>query len=150
MVLSYSDGRTFAQGACHCTIDPWSGPGLNRIILDVLVEGILGKAVVDTGGAFLVLSQPIADFLRPRLVDALGPGKIGVRGQTIEGTLYRLRLGLLAAQGQGENLDIEVTALLPEPQNAYDLPTILGLAGCLERLRFAVDPGDDTFHFGAI
>jgi hypothetical protein len=149
-MLSYSDGRPFTQGACHCTIGPMSGSGLNRIMLDILVEGIREKAVVDTGGAYLVCSRDISAYLRPLLVDALGPGEIGVRGRTIGGTLYRLTLSLLADRGQGENLDFSVTALLPEPETHYGLPTILGLVGCLERLRFAVDPSDETFHFGAI
>ena len=29
-----------------------------------------------------------------------------------------------------------------------ELPSFLGLMGCLERMRFAVDPLDNTFYFG--
>lgn len=149
-MLIYSDGRPFAQGACHCTIGRLGRSSSNRIILDVLVGGITDEAVVDTGGVYLVCRREISDYLRSSLVDELGPEEIGIRGQNIKGMLCRLTLSLLADKGQGESLDLDVTALLPEPDSPYDLPTVLGLTGCLEFLRFALDPSDNTFHFGAI
>src|SRR5207249_4481430 len=33
-------------------------------------------------------------------------------------------------------------------ESGPDLPSILGLHGCLERARFAFDPATDTFYFG--
>jgi len=32
----------------------------------------------------------------------------------------------------------------------WNLPSFMGLSGCLERIRFAVDSATDTFYFGAI
>ena len=150
-MLIYDDGRPFAQGACRCTIGPVSGSGSSsRIILRVLVEGIADKAVVDTGGVYLVCSQEISESLRSSLRDGLVPAAVSIRGRSITGMLHRLKLSLLAGKGQGESLDLDVTALLPDAESGYNLPTMLGLTGCLERVRFAVDPVIDTFHFGPI
>jgi hypothetical protein len=65
------------------------------------------------------------------------------------GRLYRLTLTLLA--DQGEDVMIQTTAFVPEPEEAEhwgDLPCLLGLYGCLERVRFAVDPRAELFYFG--
>jgi hypothetical protein len=67
----------------------------------------------------------------------------------VHGRLYRLNLTLLA--DEGEDLTIQTTAFVPEPDEAEgwgDMPCILGLYGCLERLRFAVDPHTEPFYFG--
>jgi hypothetical protein len=149
-MLKYDDGRPFAQGTCQCTIGTLGRSRSTRLILNVLVEGIKDKAVIDTGGVYLVCSREISEYLRSSLPDQLVPAEVNIRGAGIKGTLYRLTLSLLADKGQGESLDLDVTALLPEPDSAYDLPTMLGLMGCLEFLRFALDPSDGTFHFGAI
>src|SRR5215813_11984797 len=36
----------------------------------------------------------------------------------------------------------------PLPENVPELPSILGLHGCLERARFAFYPASDTFYYG--
>ena len=67
----------------------------------------------------------------------------------VYGRLYRLTLTLLA--DEGEDVTIQTTAFVPEPEEAEhwgDLPCILGLYGCLERARFAVDPRTEQFYFG--
>jgi hypothetical protein len=150
-MLSYSDGRPFTQGACPCTIGPMSGFGASsRIALAVLIEGIETEAVLDTGGAYLVLSSQIGALLRSWLAEPLDLKEVNIRGQTIPGTLHRVDLTLVSSKEHGQNLIVEATAFLPSPGSSYDLPPMLGLTGCLERLRFAVDPSDDTFHFGAV
>jgi hypothetical protein len=53
--------------------------------------------------------------------------------------LYRLTLTILPQEGDA--LVMQATAFVPEQQeeeSSSDLPSILGLYGCLERLRFAV------------
>lgn len=149
-MLTYSDGRSFSQGACHCLISPLDNSCLNRIILQVNIEGIEDKAVIDTGGAYLICSREISDYLRPSLMPEDISQEIQVRGLNIKGTLHRFTLRLLADEGNGVDIDIDATALVPESNSSHNLPTILGLMGCLERLKFAVDPSDDTFYFGDI
>lgn len=150
-MLQFRDGRIFAQGACCCSLGPITGSGpSSRISLRVQVEQIETDAVVDTGGIYLVCSRDIAEFLRPFLSAGVGHDTIRVRGEKVPGVLYPVRLSLLADDGCGESLDLDVTAFVPDSGAPYDLPTMLGLTGCLERLRFAVDPTDDTFFFGAM
>jgi hypothetical protein len=57
----------------------------------------------------------------------------------------------LVATG-GESLTFEATAFLPETETQGDwaLPSFLGWQGCLERIRFAVDPAEEVFYFGAL
>ncbi|MBN1484372.1 MAG: hypothetical protein JXA37_06580 [Chloroflexia bacterium] len=75
---------------------------------------------------------------------------MGIRDRTYQGELHRLSLVLKAQDG--ESVALEVTAFLPRlrPGETWNLPPFLGLRGCLERLRFAVDPASDTFYFGAL
>jgi len=40
------------------------------------------------------------------------------------------------------------TWFYPLPENVPELPSLLGLHGCLERARFAFDPASDTFYCG--
>lgn len=71
-----------------------------------------------------------------------------VRGIKYQGQLYRLPIKFLAAEG--ESFELEVTAFIPhlEPGQEWLFPSFLGLQGCLEFLRFAVDPGANVFYFG--
>jgi len=72
-----------------------------------------------------------------------------LRGVFVHGRLSRLTLTLLA--DAGEDATIQTTAFVPEPDEAEhwgDMPCILGLYGCLERMRFAVDPYTERFYFG--
>ena len=53
---------------------------------------------------------------------------------------------------EGESLAIDATAFVPAltPRQQWDgeLPCVLGLRFCLERMRFAVDPQRELFYFG--
>ena len=48
--------------------------------------------------------------------------------------------------------DVLITEAGGDPDAGYEnvpeLPSILGLHSCLERVRFAFDPATDTFYFG--
>jgi len=111
---------------------------------------ILAEAVVDTGGVYLFCNPEIARRLALTPTEALsGVQTILFRGALVHGRLYRLSLTLLA--DEGEDVTIQTTAFVPEPEEAEhwgDMPCLLGLYGCLERLRFAVDPRTEHFYFG--
>jgi len=79
---------------------------------------------------------------------ALGAQTILFRDERVRGTLHRLTLTLLAEEGG--DLQLDVTAFVPDVsyEGVPELPSILGLHGCLERVRFAFDPVTDTFYFG--
>ena len=48
---------------------------------------------------------------------------------------------------------VDATVFVPDlkPDQAWgDLPSFIGLSGCLERMRFAVDPATEMFYFGPL
>jgi hypothetical protein len=105
---------------------------------------------VDTGGVYLFCHPEIARRLSLTLAEALSEVQtILFRGVLVHGRLYRLTLTFLA--DEGEDVTIQTTAFVPAPDEAEhwgDLPCLLGLYGCLERVRFAVDPRTERFYFG--
>lgn len=101
---------------------------------------------------FSFVPPPIANRLQLDENDSLGEDVVGIRGSNVRGRLHRVNLKFLAEEGQ--SLTLEVTALIPkdtrEERWVSELPCFLGLHGCLERLRFAVEPYTETFYFGPI
>ena len=63
----------------------------------------------------------------------------------IEGRVERIPLRLPAADG--DSLTVEATWFI-SPQ--WPGPNVLGWRGCLERFRFALDPGEDRFYFAEL
>jgi hypothetical protein len=117
----------------------------------VAIDGVVTHAMVDTGGIYLVCHPRLATHLRLEPAEAIsGLQALLFRGAVVQGRLYRLTLTLLAQEG--DDVVIQATTFVPEPQEEEswgDLPSILGFYGCLERLRFAVDPRTETFFFGS-
>ena len=100
-------------------------------------------AIFDTGATWSVLNSRIADALH--LIGEPGEETIAIstRLGTFMGEL--IRLGLTLPTDDGEVVSLEVPFLVCEDWYA---PTFLGYQGLMDRLAFAVDPSDDTFHFG--
>lgn len=105
------------------------------------------EAMLDTGAQWCLLPSDLAARLgldtsadpeQPRLHTRLG---------RLTGRLERLDLYLLA--DDGEDLRIDATFFItPE----WPGPPVIGWVGCLERLRFALDPSREPgdFYFGAL
>jgi len=149
MLLRFENEDPFAQGRCTYEYRPASErEDTPRIIVPVQIEGIATRAIIDTGGVYLICDPEIAEFLTLDPTESLGTETLGIRGMRYAGNLYRLLLGLMATEG--EELQVEVTAFVPQLaiSDEWALPSFLGLQGCLERLRFAVDPSHETFYFG--
>lgn len=150
MTLAFPNGESFAIGFTGYEYRPaTSHETTPRLVLEVEIEGILVEAVVDTGGVYLFCHPAIARRLSLTPSEALSEVQaILLRGVLVQGRLYRLSLTLLA--DEGEDVIIQTTAFVPEPEEAEhwgDLPCLLGLYGCLERARFAVDPRTERFYF---
>lgn len=150
MLLTFPNEESFATGATDYFYDPIPGSDTSaRLILPVSVEGRFISAVVDTGAPFLVCSPELGEDLGFDPVFALGPHIMRIRGYAVKGSLHRVSLVLLATEGY--DLPLEATAFVPEPeekQMGHNFPSFLGLYGCLERVRFAVDPFYNKFYFG--
>ncbi|NJK76677.1 MAG: hypothetical protein HC849_25365 [Oscillatoriales cyanobacterium RU_3_3] len=72
-----------------------------------------------------------------------------VRGMRLEGSVIRLNMKLIAEEG--EDLDVDATAFIPDVEEFWgDFPSFIGQIGFLERIRFAIDPLNDTFYFGQL
>jgi hypothetical protein len=148
-MLRFDDGRFFSQGACTFLYRPATEQDTTpRIMIGVQIEDFHTEAAVDTGGVYLICDPEIADLLELDPSNALGTDKLRIRGFEVRGTLHRVSLTLLAQEGQ--SLELEVTTFVPRLQSneLWILPPFMGLAGCLEFLRFAVDPGNNVFYFG--
>jgi hypothetical protein len=153
MLLKFEDGRPFAQGAATYRYRPATQrETTDRIHVVVRIEHIIEtQAVLDTGAVYFVCDPEIADLLD---LDPASGWEVDrpllIRGYRVSGTLHRLYLTLSAEEG--ESLTLEVPAFVPhlQPNELWDLPYFMGLFGCLECIRFAVDPATKTFYFGAI
>jgi hypothetical protein len=151
MTLAFPTGEPFTLGVMGYEYrSATSQETTPRLVLEVAIDGILVESVVDTGGVYLFCNPYIAHRLALAPAAALsGAQTVLFRGVLVHGRLYRLSLTLLA--DEGEDLTIQTTAFVPEPDEAEgwgDMPCILGLYGCLERLRFAVDSHTEQFYFG--
>jgi hypothetical protein len=155
MLLRFEDGRPFSQGACKYRDRPATELETTpRIFIIVKIEGLPTETAVDTGGVYLLCNPEIAEKLHldPAsgfATDSLMIPRLGLR---VAGTLHRLSLTFLAEEGK--SLRLEATAFVPRLQlnknKLRKLPSFMGLMGCLERIRFAVDPTTNTFYFGPI
>lgn len=149
-MLRLANGEVFATGVCRYEDQhPKDPPGNTRIVILVEIGGIVTQATIDTGGAFFILDPELAEAI-PGEFDPAERHKISFRGNDIWGTLSRCWITLKA--GAGKSQQVEVTAFIPDWDNMrpWMHPSILGLSGCLEALRFAVDPKTNLFYFGPL
>ena len=152
-MLTLENGEIFANGATiyeFRSVTPDEEQN-KRIILPVSIDGLLSMAVIDTGAPYLIIDPVTTERLG--LVDevALERTEIRIRGVKYSGKLFRLDVQLNAVEG--ENLGFQATAFVPDPGQEDkwgELPSFLGIEHCLERVRFAIDPGQYKFHFGAL
>lgn len=124
-----------------------------RVLVQVEIMGFQTRAMIDTGGIYMICSPQIGMFMEFEGLPSLGEAKIGIArlGGIVEGSLFRVPLKILPEAGNVPVL--EVTAFVPDNPNLYrmedDMPyVVLGYYCCLERLRFAVDPLSNRFYYG--
>ena len=148
MRLGSVDGRAFATGEARFTSQPAHAVDrLARIYLHVEIGAVHAEAVVDTGGAYLVLDPAMA--VRAEIGPPVHSDRIAIRGFVFTGTVHRIPVTIPA--DAGEPLTFEATVFVPElgPEEPWPLPSYLGWQGCLDRIRFAIDPRDERVYFGA-
>jgi hypothetical protein len=149
-LLTTMSGETFATGSARCYPDHVSSTDrLARLFVRLRIGEEEVPAVVDTGGAYLVLSPRIGADLGLNSTTAIGREIITIRGFSYAGAIHRVPVTLPATEG--EPLTFDATAFVPEMPagESWPLPSYLGWQGCLERIRFAVDPADELVYFGS-
>jgi hypothetical protein len=142
-VLYQQDGSPFATGKSVYLDEDLSQPSATaRIQVRVAFEGQQMLALLDTGAAWSVVQTEFARALG--LLERDGePKTISSRHGTHDGKLVRVTAELLAEEGTSIQLDS--TVFVSEDWTAG---TFVGYHGLLERVRFAVDPSENSFLFG--
>lgn len=149
-LLFFANGETFATGALPFKYVPATETETtNRILMPVEVQGIRTWAVVDTGAPYVICAPKVAADAGIDPTSALKKDRMLIRQMRLDGFVYRLNLTLKAEVG--EDLNVDATVFVPEVEEFWgDFPSFIGLAGFLERIRFAIDPNTDTFYFGQL
>ena len=99
----------FASGA-RASRDAFAGRGneIPTVIVDIEINGIRTEAVLDTGGIYLIVHPDLVD-VDP--AEGLLHTHVWLQGHRIDGSLHRVQLVIPAEEGN--NLQVEATALLP-------------------------------------
>src|SRR5579862_6413729 len=149
MLFTAPSGNVLCTGSCNYDSRPSrAADSTNRLYVTVNIETVRTEAVIDTGAPYLVLNPSLAHSLNLYTTDSL----LRVPFQAVNffgfGDIHRVTLELLA--DRGSSFAVDVTALVPvvAPEQEWDLPVVLGWDGCLERIRFAIDPVYQMFYFG--
>jgi hypothetical protein len=126
----------------------WTDWPVDNHVLLVAIPAVIGNTIEDAALLFDSASDCcIINAANAR--EAGWPGGLGLGTQwlssrlgTFEGTIDRLQLTFRGFNG--ESMIIDATWLIIED---WPGPTVLGWKGCLERMRFAVEPMDNWFYF---
>ena len=150
--LSFADGEPFATGVTEYVYQPATPQdSFPRLILNVEFEGISSSAILDTGAPYAICAPSVARRLALTPQQSLEKIRMIIRGVSVEGDLFRLAIRFVTLYGGDMDVDATVFVLGPESEESWgDLPSFIGLSGCLERMRFAVDPTSDSFYFGPL
>ncbi len=151
MHLSTANGELFTTGMASYSYRPAINDISNRIILQVEIEGVFVEAIVDTGSPYVVCPPYISGLIGFDPSTATESILFKVRGIDMQGSLYRA--AILFPAEKGEDLIVDGTVFVPDQewQEVWgEQPAFIGLTGCLERMRFAVDPENDIFYFGSV
>jgi hypothetical protein len=100
-------------------------------------------ALLDTASEWCVLPPGLATELADDLEVIVAPTHLHTRFGLITGSLGRLTVRFPAADG--EPLAVDATCFTSE---SWPGPMVIGWKGCLERMRFGLDPSEEAFYFG--
>lgn len=130
-------------GSAGYLADYIEGPHEIFVAIECLVGDFSLNALLDTGSQRCVLPARIAVAIEEvAAADGLVE-RMSTRFGSITGRLLRLPLALVAEDG--ETLDVDATWFVSAE---WPGPAIVGWKGCLERVRFALDPTREQFYFG--
>jgi hypothetical protein len=150
-MLLFGDGQSFATGKMTYEYRPTSQhTASNRLYLRVEINSLPLLAIVDTGTPYVIVQPKYARLLQLDPTEALEEIKLKIRGTIFKGQIHRVPVDLPASEG--ESMSLEATVFVPETDEESwgDIPSFLGMVGFLERIRFAIDPDEDSFYFGTL
>ena len=143
-MLRFRDGSAFTTGmSSYFDADPSHPSETSRIHVRVEFDGASVLALLDTGAAWSMLNAELAQELG--LFERDGESKtISSRVGKIKGKLVRATTTLVADEGESIEFDSTVFVSGDWPEGNF-----IGYSGLLERIRFGIDPGSNSFAFGA-
>jgi hypothetical protein len=149
-LLQFTDSdEPFAMGAVGF-VTPRESEEKERITVNIEIEGLSTMAILDTGAPYSICDREIADQIGFDPDDGVKADPINMWAGEMKGTIHRVNLSLLA--DEGESLFLDVPVFVPDTENQEFVagfpPSFLGLIGCLQSMRFAIDPFSQTFYFG--
>ncbi len=146
-MLIRQDGATFSIGRSRFADRAEdSQEQAAKILVKIAPEslGVVLLAQMDTGAPWSILDAQVAEALA--LLHGDGePKRLSTRIGVFNGRLERTRIHIVADEGDSLGVDATVWVSPDWPGS-----TFLGYGGLLERIRFAIDPGDSSFYFGPI
>ena len=103
------------------------------------------SALLDTGSEWCVLPADLAAATGYASVAEEANEELHTRFGILRGSLQRIPVTFPAADG--DPLVIEATWFVSDE---WPGPIVIGWKGCLERMRFALNPTDDVFYFASL
>jgi hypothetical protein len=147
-LLRLPDDEAFATGSAGCQLGPVGQDSRStRILAQVRIGPILTMAIIDTAAPFPVCAPDIARLIPTSTLEWIEPFTLLTQFGNFKGGLYRMPITFPAADG--DHLEVDATVFIPGSADSWpDLPSYIGLTGCLERMRFALDPAANLIYFG--
>ena len=99
-------------------------------------------AIVDTGAPYCIFDTELSEALGLSFDDGES-FKLRTAYGEVTGTIQRVMIELVAEQG--DSLQIDASVFVTDD---WRYGNFLGYSGLLERIRFAFDPGTNSFYFG--
>jgi hypothetical protein len=129
-------------GRAGYAADSVEGPYQLSVGVECLVGEFAINALLDTGSQWCVLPAKIALALDEATASHEPVERLSTRLGTFAGRLVRLPLAFVAEDG--ETMDVDATWFVSAD---WPGPAVIGWKGCLERIRFALDPTLEQFYF---
>jgi hypothetical protein len=147
-LLRLPNDQPFATGSASCQLGPAGRDSRStRILVQVSIGSVSTIAIVDTAAPFPVCSPDIARLIPASTLEWIEPFTLLTQFGNFTGGLYRMPITFPATEG--DHLEVDATVFIPQSAEGWpNLPSYIGLTGCLERIRFALDPAANLIYFG--
>lgn len=147
-LLRLPNGDTFATSSADCDLGPASQYDRStRILVAVRIGPIHTTAIVDTAAPYPICAPDIANKIPKSTMERIEPYTVSTQFGDFKGSLYRMPITFPATEG--DDLEVDATVFIPDSAADWpNRPSYIGLTGCLERMRFALDPAANLIYFG--
>lgn len=140
------------EGGGKCSLDHPSGTDNLLVAIPCCLEGLplvdgfpsIQYALLDTAAEWCILPGAIVRLLDLDLTPDPDTLPYCTRRGTFHGRFERLSLTLIATEGQ--KVEVNATFFICD----WTGPIIVGWRGCLERIRFGLDPSTGMWYFASL